>query len=368
VVYYISSEIYHQTISSTLKENGELIGGQQVDNHIQFLKFIKANISKMADIDKLVIDFSALDDLDDEILQAIKMYRTMYDEARIIIIAPGRSPGDELLSQLFALGIWNIVATMDYLEIKQEFTVCLTEKGKSFKEALIFKDVKKNEQSITKEGIKAVNKVRIRILGSQLRIGVTHCSISLAGCLRKMGYLVAVLEFNHTGAFQRIRSGFDEKLHDHMYFTMNGIDYYPEVTSRSLPKVLEKNYNFIIFDFGNYSQGNLEEYHKCHVKIMIAGSKVWEIENLMDFTRLYHDDILSQISFCFNLTDQSHEKPLQKEMRLSDGSPMYVFFLKYNSDPFNTYEFPQIKTILKDYLPEGPPKKKGFWFRKNRLV
>ena len=35
MVYYISSTIYHQTILSTVDEKGQIIIGQQTDNHIE---------------------------------------------------------------------------------------------------------------------------------------------------------------------------------------------------------------------------------------------------------------------------------------------------------------------------------------------
>ncbi|MDR1550307.1 MAG: hypothetical protein LBT06_17215 [Hungatella sp.] len=90
MVYYISSTIYHQTILSTVDEKGQIIIGQQTDNHIEFLKYIKNNIITLSDIEFFIVDLSALDDLDDDILQAFKMYRTMYDETRCIVIAPYR--------------------------------------------------------------------------------------------------------------------------------------------------------------------------------------------------------------------------------------------------------------------------------------
>jgi len=214
MVYYIASTIYHQTILSTVGESGQLIIGQQTDNHIEFLKYIKNNIISLSDIEFLIVDLSALDDLGDDILQAFKMYRTMYDETRCIVVAPYRKAGDLLLSQLFALGIWNIIATNDYLEMKKGLELCISQKGMSFKDALAFKDVKKTEEIDINE-VKAVSRVMIGLIGTQKRIGTTHSAVMLAGCLRKKGYMVAAVEFNPSCTFQKIREDFGEKFHDH---------------------------------------------------------------------------------------------------------------------------------------------------------
>lgn len=363
MVYYIASTIYHQTILSTVEESGQLIIGQQTDNHIEFLKYIKNNIISLSDIEFLIVDLSALDDLDDDILQAFKMYRTMYDETRCIVVAPYRKAGDLLLSQLFALGIWNIIATNDYLEMKKGLELCLSQKGMSFKDALAFKDVKKTEEIDLNE-VKAVSRVMIGFTGTQNRIGTTHSAVMLAGCLRKKGYMVATVEFNQSCTFQKIREDFGEKYHDHFYFTLNGIDYYPDINRESFQKVLEKSYNFIIMDFGNFQECNLEEFHKCHVRLICAGSKAWELEYAASILQQYDDEILKHLHFYFNFTDKNYEKPIKKQMKNSKGESLNVHFLEYRSDPFNTEEFPAVEQLLGEYL-RVFPKKRG-WFGRKR--
>lgn len=365
MVYYIASTIYNQTILSTINEKGEIIIGQQADNHVEFLKYIKNNIITMSEIEFFVIDLSAIDDLDEDILQAFKMFRTMYDETRCIVIAPYRQAGDVLLSQLFALGIWNIIATNDYLNLKKSLEHCLSDKGMSFKEGLIFKDVKQIEKVDINEA-KAVSRVMIGLTGSQKRIGTTHSAVMLAGCLRKKGYMVAAVEFNSSGAFQKIREDFGEKLHEHFYFSMNGIDYYPDIERESFQKVLEKSYNFIIMDFGNYQECNIEEYHKCHVRLICAGSKAWELEYAASILQQHDDEILKHIHFYFNFTDKNYEKPIKKQMKNSKGESLNVHFLEYRSDPFNTEDFPAIEQLLGEYLRSKPVKRGIFGRRKNK--
>lgn len=360
MVYYIASTVYHQTILSAVNEAEKIIIGQQVDNHVELLKYVKNNIVALCDLEFFIVDLSAVDDLDEDILQAFKLFRTMYDTTRCIIVAPYRQAGDLLLSQIFALGIQNIVATNDYLELKKGLEHCLSEKGISFKDALVYKDVKKVE-TINLDEAKAVCRVMVGVAGSQTRIGVTHSCVMLAGTLRKRGYLVALVEFNSSGTFQFIREDFGEKLHDHFYFAMNGIDYYPSINRDLFQKILEKNYNFIVMDFGNYQDCDIEEYQKCHVRLILAGSKAWELGQVAGILQKYDDDILMNLHFYFNFTDKTYEKPIKKQMKNSKGESLHVHFLDYRSDPFNTEDFPAVEQILGEYL-SIPIKKKRFWF------
>lgn len=48
MVYYISSPVYQQTISSALKEKDCIIGDGFVDSHFLLAKYIKENIAKFS--------------------------------------------------------------------------------------------------------------------------------------------------------------------------------------------------------------------------------------------------------------------------------------------------------------------------------
>lgn len=365
MIFYISSQACNQTIGSTARECGEIIIDYVVDNHLMLKKWIKANISRFnKDIDKMIIDISALDDADEDIVEAINSYRILYDETRIIIVAPTRAPGDKMLAELFGLGIQNIIATTDYLEMKKELIVCLSEKGKSFKEALIFRDVK-NTVAVVEEKKRAVIRVQIGIAGTQRRIGATHMVIEFAAYLRSKGYLVAVCERNGSGDFERIREGLGSKLQDQQYFVVDGIDFYPNcVQKEDMKPVLEKNYNFIVCDFGelDITGSQMRDYYRSHVRILVAGSKTWEFSFVTGLIAQIPDDVLEKLHICFNLAYKDYEKPLKREMKLSNGDQMNVHFLEYQAEPFLMKKFEVADEILSEYLMiPAEPVKKSFW-------
>ena len=368
MVFYISSQASNQTIGSTVQECGEIIIDYVVDNHLLLKKWMKANISKFsAEIDKIIIDIYALDDAEEDIVEAINSYRILYDESRIIIIAPNRVPGDKMLAELFGLGIQNIIATTDYLEMKKELTVSLSEKGKSYKDALVFKDIK-NTVAVVEEKKKAVIRVQIGLAGTQRRIGTTHTTIQLASYLRSKGYLVAVCERNLSGDFERLRDGQGAKMQEQQYFVIDGIDFYPGCKEKEAMKpVLEKSYNFILCDFGelDITSTQMRDYCRSHVRILVAGTKPWEFGFVSELISQIPDDVLEKVHICFNFAYPDYEKPLKREMKLSNGDQLNVHFLEYQAEPFLIKKFEIADEILADYLMiPAEPVKKQFWILK----
>lgn len=364
MIFYISSQACNQTIGSTIAECGGIIIDYVVDNHLMLKKYMKANISKFnKDVSVLIVDISALDDADEDIVDAINSYRMLYDEARIIIIAPNRAPGDKMLAELFGLGIQNIVATTDYLQMKTELILCLSTKGKSYKDALVFKDVK-DTVAIVEEKQKAVIRVQIAIAGTQKRIGSTHTAITFAAYLRSKGYIVALCERNESGDFERIREGFGMRMVDQTYFVVDGIDFYPNCkVKESMKPILEKSYNFIICDFGelNISSLQMRDFCRCHIRVLVAGTKSWEFGNVMGIVSQIPDEVMEKINICYNLAYKDYQKALKREMKMSNGDALNVYFLEYGAEPFLTAKEknPIADEILSEYLTIPADRKKS---------
>ncbi len=365
MIFYISSQACNQTIGSTIAECGGIIIDYVVDNHLMLKKYMKTNISKFnKNVSMLIIDTSALDDADEDIVDAINSYRMLYDEARIIVISPNRAPGDKMLAALFGLGIQNIIATTDYLQMKSELVICLSEKGKSYKDALVFRDVK-DTVAIVEEKQKAVIRVQLAVAGTQKRIGASHTAITLATYLRSKGYIVALCERNDSGDFERIRDGFGAKMVDQTYFVADGIDYYPNCRQKEAMKpILEKSYNFIVCDFGelNVASTQMRDFCRCHIRILVAGTKNWEFGRVLAMISQIPDDVLEKINICFNLAYQDYQKALKREMKLPNGDPLNVYFLDYKAEPFlNNKNEKNIVAdeILSEYLMIPPEKKKS---------
>lgn len=361
MVFYIASNTYKEVISRTIKETDEILSGAVSSDEIFLLKYVKENGNQLSGLDMLVIDFSCCQDVDDEIVQALEQIRILDYETRIIIIAANRSEGDSLLTKCFQMSIYNIICTDDFLEIKNQLAFCLT-KGMEYKDAIRFKEVRTKEQLIVKKEIKqVVSKVMIALAGASVRIGVTHQAIVLANYLRARGFMVAIAEYNDSQAFRQIQDAFGESTLDDGCFFIRGVDYYAAADVNKIGSILGKSYNFVIVDFGCYETCDRVTYNKAEVRMIVAGSKPWEVEAVNAVFARADKDTLKQYHFMFNFTPEKDRRTIRESM----GEISNVYFLKYTEEPFVSGDFASGEEILKEYMPVRVEKKKGI-FRRRR--
>lgn len=359
---YLTGNVYSSVIQATIQEMNCLPSAHIESVEIDFRKFVLENLQKMESVGSIIIDVSVLINSDQEVIEAIESIVFMDYPIKIIVIAADRIDGDPFLTQLMNMSVYNIVTSNDFNEIREELKYCI-EKGKSYKDVVHLKEVKTQKQLekiVQEQEVKqAVNKVLISVAGAGKRIGTTHNAIVLANNLYNAGYMVALVEVNKSGAYQKIQKSYEEKSHDN-YFILNGIDYYPQADENIIGNVLGKSYNFIILDMGDYESADKITFNKSHVRMIVAGSKPWEQENLnlifenpKDTLRGYH--------FCFNLTPKRDQNDVVEGM----GDLKNITFLEYTEDPFISSNFVDAKKILKEYMAVKVTKKKrGLFGRK----
>lgn len=356
MVIYFSGPTYNQVIKEVIERTEQVIFSSELSEEIDFLKTVKQNISKYESIDMLILDESACKNTAEELITGLDMIRIMYDKMRIIVFAPYREAGDDFLTKCFNMGIFNIIQENDYLKIRQELFHCIVD-GKSYKEASVFKESKKETVTVKHEIRRTVNKRLIGLAGVEGNIGVTHNTIVLANYFRKQGFMVALVEMNMTGAFEKIRTDFGEKMFQEGYFTLNGVDFYENFNSEKLPSVMEHSYNIILLDFGAFQECDRTEFTRCEDRIIIAGSKSWELEETNKIFSLVSKEALMEYIFCFNLTAEADFQGIRDGM----GEIKNVHFLNYTVDPFSSFDFADANSIFADVLPEKiEEKKNGF--------
>lgn len=362
MIFYIASNTYQQQVARAIKETEEILVGCECGEELHLYKYIKKNITTFSNVDILVIDISNVVDTEEELIQGFEMLRIMNHAMRLILLAPNRYEGDDLLTKCFQMSIYDIIESDDFVNIKEELLESITV-GKQYKDALRFKDTGATEKVIVKNEIKqTVNKVMIGVVGSEKRIGVTHNCIVMANYLRSRGFMVAIAECNQSGAFQTIRESFSETFFDESYFTMNGVDYYEKITSESLGSILGKSYNFIIIDFGDFVEADRITFNKSDVRIIVTGSKPWEIESVFNVFQLSSEETLKGYHYCFNFTVKEKQKDIIEGMDFLSN----IHFLNYNADPFVSKDYTDIETILENYMPIKTVLKKKGLFSKSK--
>ena len=227
----------------------------------------------------------------------------------------------------------------------------------TYREAVRFKESKRDKVIVRHEIKRTVNKRMIGIAGSERHIGVTHHAVVLASFFRKQGFMVAMAEMNPSGAFDRICDDYEEKKFRDGYFTLNGIDFYANFDADMLPGILEHSYNIVILDMGVYERCDRTLFERCEDRIVIAGAKPWELPAMDKVFGMASRDALMKYIFCFNFVQPSDFQSIREGM----GEIENVHFLDYTADPFSASAFADAEDIFADCLPEKEEKvKKGF--------
>lgn len=354
LVAYFTGRTFSQVIVDAIAVTENMTFNTDISDELDFQKYIKQNITKFESVDIVIVDISVCTNTDDEIITALEMLRTMYDKLKIIVFAAYRQTGDEFLARCFEMGIMNIINTSDFREIREELNRCITV-GKTYKESVKYREKKQEKVIVHHELKKTVNNRMVGIAGSEGNIGVTHNSIVLANYLRKKGFMVALLEMNGSGDYEQIRDGYEEKLFEGGYFTLNGIDFYPGCTEEKLLEILSHSYNFLILDFGVFARCDRVTYERCEDKYIITGSKPWEMKQMEALFELVPEDLLKKYMFCFNFTSKQDEKLILEGMK----DFQRVFFLKYTEDPFSDSDFTGADEVFAECLPDKREEKKG---------
>lgn len=365
----IENAIYEIQMENTLS-----IGEPIKSNSINLLQEVKSTLCKNKDITTLLIDLSVVINDDDEIVKAIKTLRFYNNDCKFIIVATEREIGDELLSELVNMGIYNIVIDEDDMISKITY---YTLNEATYKEASVFQIKKNDEAQNTKKkksktkgeklskksnvGQSKVilkplkQKIIISIIGSQKRIGVTHTSITLAFSLMKKGYKVAVIELNNNDDFKYFANCYEHNIYsnEQLKFTkIYQIDFYGKVDNDSFNKIQGLNYDYIIIDNGDIENCNISEHNRADVKLVCFGAKAWEQQNLGVIFDL-GEDVTNNYRF-ITICDEKIKNEIVDEL-----SPNKVYFPKYNPEPFTEDEL--LLKSLEGYLyEEEAPKKKRF--------
>lgn len=373
MILYFASYKNSEEIEAAVLESNKPVMEKKVVSDFDFLLFIKQQSDSLKTVDVLILDISAFSNSDDDILMSLRSYRMLYEKSKIIIIATKRDRGDRLLSEVFCLGIYDIIAgDMEKSQLKEEISYSITY-GKSIRESLVYKDEyvpvedKTNtvrERIVIKNEIRpAVNKAFIGFIGTQARIGTTHNAVVCANYLRNKGFKIAIIEDqnNENHCFDLIRKSFDCDIEEgEEYFKLYQVDYYPNFDMANIFKILTRKYNFVLIDFGIFNIDKIVEFNRCVIPIIVTGSKAWEINHINNVFSCVAPDDLKEYTYLFNYTGKEDYKNIKEEM----GDLKKVYISSFEADPFKSTGYDDLDDLFKGYVPETVIKQKrnsDFW-------
>lgn len=140
------------------------------------------------------------------------------------------------------------------------------------------------------------NRVIIGVIGVKKGIGTTYNSISIAKYLAK-DYKVAVVEFKKD--FLDIAEAYEIKVKDNM-FTFENVDYFSINIDELYKKVLNLDYQYIVVDFGAYSDEIVKDFYRTDIKLVLCGTQIWEDKYLSKF--LTDQQVVNGVKYLFNMS------------------------------------------------------------------
>lgn len=405
----IASQDYADNIKAVLQ--GEQILFERIGffNPEEFLKHCTAAAAVALHI--LIVDMTCCDS-DAAIAKGIQKYR-ISREARIIVLAPGREPGDPVISFLVGTGVYDIVAPVvlesddderkvadigPYLQRQLEMTYhygnAVRWDVRTLAEPAPIKEkaAKENRQKRfslkeinfelpqTREKIvyhdRIVGQVVIAVGGIDRRTGSTHTSIQLATFLKRSGYSVLCLEVIDP-EFSPSSFGFlpkDESTSKG--FRMEGIEYIPKATEETILDALASDVQYLVLDMGRLvsMEGDqmvcherFIEFVRADVPIMTTTVSLGDYRNLMQWSK-QSNGWQKKVKVCVNLSSQDTFRQFSTSVR-AQMSDSKLYPNPFQPDPF-LMESDQVaffQNLLEAVLPKKKQKKSwGALFRKTK--
>ena len=133
-------------------------------------------------------------------------------------------------------------------------------------------------------------------------------------------------------------------------------------------EAINYGYAFYIYDFGVLDDEKLDNFISKDIKIIVGGSKFWEVDNLFDTMEQLQK--LKEINYLINFTAGEEQKEFLPNMRQYEKT---TYFPEYTPNPFATnVNLSLYHKMFKEYLIEKTnrltivenPKKQLFGFLK----
>lgn len=278
MLLYLSSNENIDLFDFLIEEKGMLI--EKLSGDLSLKKFVIHDMRNLSHFSYIAIDLEAINDSMEDVFDAIKAFRTMYD-ARIILLT--EKTDVEFLNKLIdEANVYNIVSGKAIDKIREEIRICIGKQGMSkhyVKMAinLNYDEQQSIEHNIQVKEIRTVNyfegykNIKIIVSGVMNRIGTTTAAMNLAAFLSNLKAKVSYTEGNKSNHLSKIHSHFFFNNPVNDFFTDGKVDYY---FNGNIPT---DNYNFNIIDIGVLTAKNLKLTEIGDINILCAGTKPYEL-------------------------------------------------------------------------------------------
>jgi hypothetical protein len=327
MLLYLSSNHNSDLFDFLMNEHGILV--KKLSGEFQLKNFVIRDMRNFSHCSFVAFDLKALKDTEDEIMNAIIGFRSMYD-SRIIVLAVGRDTKDEFLSNLYSEGIRNLITAQTVEDIRKEILECVSEDGMSYDKALPYQCEIEDESTIENKLVLPskyifnCKGVKIAVSGTAAKSGTTTTAMNLAHFLADTGARVSYLEANKNNHIAMLPFYYKGIVERDGFLEYKTLKYYTTHIKYDF-----SDFNFNIFDVGILLPEYLEIFKKSDIRILCSTSKPYELEVLEEVLPLIED---IETSLIFSFTSDKDRGNIRK---IVNNRNKEVFFSRYSPDLFD---------------------------------
>ncbi len=166
--------------------------------------------------------------------------------------------------------------------------------------------------------------VKIAVAGAQPRVGVTHLGFRICLYLIGMGAQCLYQENNNSDCIRSIMNCYNEVEVKQGIHRINEIPMLP-FKQQYTPDTLD--FPYVVVDYGTLTESNLAEFLNADVKLVILGTKDWELSNAEQVIQMTAE--YKEITYLFNYVDGRQFQQVLNSMGL-----MRCLRIPYEPDPY----------------------------------
>lgn len=323
------------------------------------------------------------------IVEELHQYRVQRPDTHIIILAPGRDPGDSLVARVVSLGVYDIINEPEETMIK---TLLYSIKNPAnYTQAARWLQLGQpsGKPQSDKNGSEAIKEVLVQqrplglttiaVAGAGPGTGVSHLCLAAATNLARFNNNRVVLAEwplgDKTGTDSQyaylsfMGAKYDSRKVDGIDMNtarFNSFDIFLNARSfRSLenifPFIVHKSYDYLVLDLGELSPEKITEMNRAALTILVVNAAPYRIERFLPIIdeedmSLYTPN-LSRWNIALNLAGDTEEKWFLNVFNKHVGK---VYSIPHMSSLLECQEL--FNNILRPVLPTVlPRKKRPFW-------
>ncbi|MNW42753.1 hypothetical protein D3C74_199340 [compost metagenome] len=238
------------------------------------LSFVIKDMRHFAHVRYVVLDREAMTEPDEELIQALMSYQTIYD-IRVVVIKEGLPASSPFLLKLIQIGILNLVTAIELEEIRNELRECFSEGGMQRFKPVIPRMIEENNsfhiQHDENEHYQfTCSNLKIAIAGCDRRVGVTTTAMNFVCWINAHGGNACYVEANSNNHLAHVIHLFDPEKTGNAY-VLEGNDLY-------LTRELNKDYNVIVLDCGVLGEQRLQDdFTSAHLRLLCGSAMPYEL-------------------------------------------------------------------------------------------